>query len=437
MFRIDGKYTTATVMIDGVESECIAQIQAFLNHPAFTQPVAIMPDTHAGKGSVIGFTMPLGDNVVPYTIGVDVGCGVLAEVIGDIPIDLPMLDTMIRKYVPTGFNVHTKPIRNFRREFPWHDANVSYALFRMAYEEKFEKKLPRVEFSYEWFTEFCGKIGASVDNVECSIGTLGGGNHFIEIARSDDGDIWVVVHSGSRNFGLKIANYYQQIAVKAQMAPKDFHLKVDKIRERFSGPDIAREIAKLKEEYRMGLPRDLAFLSGESAHEYFHAMIFAQHYAQFNRKVIVDEILKSIPDYMGGARREWIESVHNYIDFDDMIIRKGAIRSYKDEQLIIPLNMRDGSLIGVGKSNPVWNCSAPHGAGRIMSRSVAKRTLNVDAFRKQMDDSGIYTTSVGKDTIDEAPAAYKDAKLIEEAIAPTVDVIGKIRPLYNLKAGGE
>lgn len=432
MIVIPGKYTTAHVMIDNVEPECIAQITEFVNHPAFTNPVAIMPDTHLGKGSVIGFTMMLGMKVIPNTIGVDVGCGVMATNIGNVDIDYAALDVGIRAKIPLGFDINSRPVVNFEREFDWVKANDIARQFRIRFEHQYGVAIHPVVYTYEWFKDLCRTVGAKVSAVEASVGTLGGGNHFIEVDVDSRGDKWVVIHTGSRNFGLKIADWYQKKAYDAINASRvSFTERVDEIRDRYaSEPNkIPGAIADLRESMGLNVSKDLTYLEGEDAYDYYHAMIFAQQYATFNRKTIMNRILSLLPNRTVG---QVIESVHNFIDFHDMVIRKGAVRSYSGESLIIPFNMRDGSIIGVGKSNPSWLCSAPHGAGRIMSRSVAKRQLRLDEYREQMQ--GIYSTSVSIDTIDEAPGAYKDANVIVDAITPSVEVVDWIKPVYNLKA---
>ncbi|MDD4050885.1 MAG: RtcB family protein [candidate division Zixibacteria bacterium] len=431
MFEISGKYTTARVMIDDVEEECIAQIRTFVNHPAFTNPVAIMPDTHAGKGSVIGFTMPLGDKVIPNTIGVDVGCGITAVNIGDIDIDYATLDRSVRKAVPVGFNVHGHAVVNLKHGFDWKLVNEIGYRFRDRFAATYDTTIEPVKYTYEWFEKLCTFVRAEPDAVRAAVGTLGGGNHFIEVAEGEQGEKWVVVHSGSRNFGLRVAEAYQRLALKTvgKHREREYQDRLDAIRTTCERNRIGAEIKKMRDELGLGIPKDLAYLEGQQAHDYYHAMIFAQQYAALNRDTMIARILATIPDAMVVDR---IESVHNFIDFDDLIIRKGAIRSHQDDRLIVPFNMRDGSLIGVGKGNVDWNCSAPHGAGRIMSRSVAKRTLSVEEYRDQMQ--GIYTTSVGRETLDEAPGAYKDAQTIIDAIAPSVEIVDRIRPVYNLKA---
>jgi RNA-splicing ligase RtcB len=276
--------------------------------------------------------------------------------------------------------------------------------------------------------KLCERVDAKVTQVNRSLGTLGGGNHFIEIGKDLNSEYWLTVHSGSRNFGLKIANYYQNLAAKQREHDICNKMKkeIDDIINSVTPTMREAEIQKVRDKYGVGSPKELSWL--DDADEYLEAMYLAQHYASFNRAVILSSICKEC----NLTSIESIESIHNYIDPADKIIRKGAIRSYKDEYMVIPFNMRDGILICKGKSNPTWNFSAPHGAGRVMSRSIAKRSINLDDFKAQMN--GIYSTSVCQGTLDEAPDAYKSAQIIEDAIGPTASIVNRIKPIYNLKA---
>lgn len=433
MITIKGRYTSADVMIDNVEAECIAQIQTFCNHPAFTNPIKIMSDCHAGKGSVIGTTMKMTRMVIPATIGVDIGCGMLAIAFPKVPIDFAQLDKDIRARVPLGFNTNSKARMSIEDDTNWSGLNDYARKFRINYLELTGEHIQPVVYSYEWFVSLCSKIKAKAGDVERALGSLGGGNHFIEIAESGD-HYWLIIHSGSRNFGLKVANYYQNLAEKRVKECQDAYYagRLDGLKERYSGQELGDKIDELHVECAMGIPRDLAYLTGQDAHDYLHAMIFAQNYAQWNRSIMGDRILAVIP---GAKPDEQITSVHNAIDFHDLTIRKGAIRSYEDEAMIIPFNMRDGSLIGTGKSNKDWNCSAPHGAGRVMSRTQAKKVLDLNDFKATM--GGIYTTSVSRDTLDEAPDAYKPWTVIRDSIDPTMEVRALLKPVYNLKSGGD
>jgi len=436
MFEINGKYTTAKIMIDEIEATCVSQIHGFVNHPAFTNPVAIMPDTHTGKGSVIGFTMEMTDKIIPNIVGVDLGCGMLAINIGkNIPISFKMLDDEIRKKVPFGMNTHNRSVINMERNFPWKDVNTSAHNFSLAYNKKFRTNIYFNEYDYNWFERKCTVIDGHINRIINSIGTLGGGNHFIEIGKDDNDDYWVVIHTGSRNFGKCICEYWQNIASNVVKKEKDeqFREEVEFIRKNYKGEDIKNMImyAKARIGVSENVSDELMYLEGADAHGYLFDMIFAQKYAEVNRSYIASIIMKilNVPEI------DRIETVHNFMDFRDFIIRKGAVRSYAGERFILPFNMRDGILICEGKSNPDWNCSAPHGAGRLMSRANAKKNIQMDTFKNQMN--GIFSTSVNKDTLDEAPDAYKDASTIEKAIAPTAKILLRIKPVMNMKDSGK
>jgi len=392
---LEGKYGKAFVTIEDPEQECISQIYSFLNHPVFTNYIAIMPDTHAGNGAVIGFTMPMTDKVISNVIGVDIGCGILSLKISGHVINWEKIDKIIRRSVPLGFNTHLTPIATIEKDFPWNTANQHIQAFLKEYKKLFNRHFEFEGFTYAWYLESCKQKNINPAQVDSSIGTLGGGNHFIEIGIDNNSDHWLTIHSGSRNFGLKIAQYWQKFA--------------------------------------QGLPenkqnnKDLAYLSYPFNLGYLTDMIFVQHFAQLNRRRIAEWLNADLDLHYTDS----IESIHNYIDFSDMIIRKGAIRSYAGERLIIPFNMRDGILICEGKSNKEWNYSAPHGSGRTMSRTQAKKCLDIEQFKNQM--TGIYSTCIGKETLDEAPDSYKPSEMIEQAIAPTAKIINRIKPLYNLK----
>jgi RNA-splicing ligase RtcB len=432
MFEVTGKYTTAKVMIDDVEESCVAQINHFVNHPAFTNPIAIMPDTHAGKGSVIGFTMPMSNRLIPNVVGVDIGCGMLSMNIGKhLPLSLELIDHKIRQRVPFGMETHDKAIINMETQFPWHQANVLAQKFSLAYRKKFDEEIHPPVYNMNWFMGKIEKIRAGgMRRFINSIGTLGGGNHFTELGLSDTEDHWVTIHTGSRNFGKCICEYWQGIASKS--FNKETHAehlqKIEDLKNTLKGRELFEAIKTLKGLRKPGIDmKGCEWLEGEEAHGYLFDMLFAQKYAEENRL----HIAHIICDILGINPTETIETVHNFIDFQDFIIRKGSIRSYVDERVIIPFNMRDGILICEGKSNPEWNCSAPHGAGRLMSRGQAKREINLEEFKDQMKD--IYSTSVGTGTLDEAPGAYKPARIIEEAIGPTATIIGRIKPILNMK----
>lgn len=440
MFDLKGKFTTAKVTIDYVEETGMAQIISFINHPAFTGPVAIMPDTHAGKGSVVGFTMPMGDKVIPNVIGVDIGCGMVSLGLGPLGLkglDLVHLDHKIRQQVPFGFATHDKAILDMKKDFPWKRACSEAQKFALAYQKKFGAGITLPQYDMDWFTKKCMAIGCDLGRAIKSLGSLGGGNHFIEVGTDQSGQIWITIHTGSRNFGKCICEYWQDKAVKKvkKQTKEDTQKAVKELKATYTGKELYDRIKALKNapdpvpEYNCA--DELRWLEGEDAQAYLFDMVFAQIYAEENRNQIASIILE-ILGVNDPNEISMIETIHNFIDFKDFIIRKGAIRSYTGERMIIPFNMRDGILVCEGRSNPEWNYSAPHGAGRVLSRGQAKKRIALETFKEQMKD--IYSTSVCAGTLDEAPDAYKDAKLIEEAIAPTATIIDRIKPILNMKA---
>ncbi len=365
MFEITGKYGTCKIFNDVVEETAMSQIYALMSHKIVEgHKVAFMPDIHAGAGCVIGTTMELGDIVIPSIIGVDIGCGVIGYNLGKIDIDFQSLDDVIRKYIPYGFAVN-------EAQYPFH----------------------REKLFYNMVKDICKKIDLALGRVKCAIGTLGGGNHFIEIDESEEGEKWLTIHSGSRNFGLKIALYHQK---KANVSCGG----------KFGG---------------------LAWLEDADAQEYYCDMKIAQEYALLNRAVMGAEILKN----MNWSTYQRVESIHNYIDFTNDVVRKGAISAGVDEDVIIPLNMKDGVIIGKGKGNPDWNFSAPHGAGRIMSRSKAKKEVSLEDYKEIMKD--VWSTCIGKSTLDESPFAYKNPKGIIKYFEPSVEVIERLKSVYVFK----
>jgi RNA-splicing ligase RtcB len=444
MLEIKGKYTTAIVTIDDVEEECINQIYTMVNNPAFTEKIVIMPDTHAGKGSVIGFTMPLTEKIIPNIVGVDISCGMLSFNVGDCITEnkdkLLKLDEKIRAIVPFGNNIQQRsavPSKYFEKNFPWSEANEIAKKFIVNYNKKFETDFKFVEYTYDWFINKQKEIGMRQD-AEMAIGTLGGGNHFIEVGKSaNTGDMWITIHCGSRNFGKELCDFHQNKAKKLIANKRNFDLKdkIEEIRKTSIPTEIEANIKQAKKDLGLDFTdiniNGMEFLEGQDAMNYFLDMIFTQVYAKFNRKRISENILKGLV----ADVKESIECTHNYINFDDMIIRKGSISSYVGEKMIIPFNMADGLLICEGKSNADWNFSAPHGAGRIMSRGEANRKVDLEKFKFRM--KGIVSTSVGKSTLDEAPQVYKDPKMIEAAIEPTCTVIDRVKPILNLKDGGD
>ncbi len=398
------------IFTDDVEQEAINQINELLDQEAFKDSkIRIMPDVHAGKGCVIGFTGNLGDKVIPNIVGVDIGCGMLCVELGNIDLDLERLDKIIREYVPSGKNIHNKILNYINCFFCLRDLHC--------------------------FEELKNK-----DNwLENSLGTLGGGNHFIEIDIDEDDNKYLVIHTGSRNLGKQVAEYYQELANQlcnyniGEYKEKQQEL-IKKYKEQGRKQEIQSALMKLKEEYKIDhkkIPKDLAYLEGQYREDYLHDMKICQEFASFNRKNIAIEIMKHLNCALSFPGNNF-ETIHNYISFEDNIVRKGAISAKKGEIVLIPMNMRDGCIIGVGKGNDDWNQSAPHGAGRIMSRMKAKETFNLDEYKESMKD--IYTTSVNEDTIDEAPFVYKPMQEIIDNISDTVDIIKIIKPIYNFKA---
>lgn len=404
---IQGKYNTAKVFTDNIEGEAIDQLLELCNQP-FVEgaKVRIMPDTHKGSGCVIGFTADLGDKVIPNIVGVDIGCGMLTINLDKIQIDLEELDKIINKYIPSGKNTHE------------------------GRKVKFEK-LQELR---------CFRSLKNTKRIEKSIGTLGGGNHFIEVDKDEEGNLYLVIHSGSRNLGLQVADLYQNLAIDLCSGKEEYYIKREDIIKEFKSQgrrkEIEKELMNLKQQYdelMPSYPKDLCFLTGKYREDYLHDMNICQEYATLNRSVMADIILnkllgKSVKDF------EWFNTIHNYINFDDNIIRKGSVSAYEGEKLLIPINMRDGSLVCIGKGNEDWNYSAPHGAGRLMSRTKAKKNINYEEFKKSME--GIYSTSVTEDTLDEAPMVYKPIEEIIENIEDSVEILGIIKPIYNFKAQG-
>lgn len=405
MIEVKGKYNSAKVFTDNVEEEVIDQIVELCNQPFIEgSKVRIMPDTHVGVGCVIGFTADLGENVIPNIVGVDIGCGMLTVELGDIEVDVVKLDEIIRKYIPSGKNTHEGRLIRFNKLQELH----------------------------------CYRDLQRTKRIERSIGTLGGGNHFIEVGKDSSGKSYLVIHSGSRNLGTQVALIYQNLAIDLCSGKESYFIEREKIITEYKKEGRRKEIQKaLKElksrydELQPKYPKQLCFLTGEFREKYLHDMNICQEYAVLNRNTMADIILKKLLG-KGIEKFEYFNTIHNYINFKDNIIRKGSVSAYKGEKLLIPINMRDGSLICVGKGNEDWNYSAPHGAGRLMSRTKAKETVSLDEFEKSME--GIYTTSVNEFTLDEAPMVYKPMEEIVENIKDTVDIIGVIKPIYNFKA---
>lgn len=403
--ELKGKYGTAKVFTNELEEGAKDQIINLLNQNFIEgSAVRIMPDVHQGIGSVIGFTADMGDKLIPNIVGVDIGCGMLTVELGDIDIDLPKLDKIIDNEIPSGRNVHE------RRKYKFDKLQDLHAFRKL----RNTKRLDR------------------------SIGTLGGGNHFIEIGVDSNDDKYLVIHSGSRNLGTQIAKLYQDLAVDLCSGKEGYYDKKEEIietyKEKRKKKMIQPTLRKLKKQYE-GLkpkyPKDLCYLTGRFRERYLHDMKITQEYASLNRETMAKIILSNLLN-KGLEDFPHFETVHNYINFKDNIVRKGAISAYEGESLLIPINMRDGSIIAMGKGNKDWNYSAPHGAGRLMSRTEAKEKLQLEDFKESM--KGIYSTSVHKGTLDESPDAYKPIEHIIDSISDTVEVVDIIRPIYNYKA---
>lgn len=393
MFELRGKYNTCKVYTDNCDNETISQITELLNQESILgSQIRIMPDTHAGKGCVIGTTMTLKDKVIPNLVGVDVGCGMYAIKLEETEIDCEKLDKVIRQYVPSGFAIHKRAIAT---------SNIRDMIAPVDKERAFK-----------------------------SIGTLGGGNHFIEVDRGSDMHLWLVIHTGSRHLGTEICKHYQDLAydkIRSQGIKEKTEKIIAKLQEDGKDRDIENTI-KILNMQAGPIPKDLCYVEGEDFDNYIHDMKIAQEHAAINRQTIAEQIIK----HMNLHIIESFETIHNYIDTANMILRKGAVSAKPNEKLIIPMNMRDGSLICLGKGNPDWNYSAPHGAGRIMSRGQAKESVTLEAFKESMKD--VYTTSVNQSTIDESPFVYKPMQEIIDNVRDTVEIIEIIKPLYNFKA---
>lgn len=402
------KIKNSIIYSDTIDEAAIEQIKELCKIYR-NEKIRIMPDYHAGKGCVIGTTIELLEKVTPNLVGVDIGCGVLAINLGKDKIDLKALDNQIKTSIPNGFNIHQEPLKydivNYFKEF----------------------EINNIEGSFD------------KERALCSLGTLGGGNHFIEIDKDSQGDFWLLIHSGSRHLGVEICNFYQNLAISNVDIERKYvkeHL-IRLIKEKLGAEEELSEILK-----RLNVnpcPEALAYLNGVEEKDYFDDMRIVQRYASLNRWLIAEQIGQFLNKRILFKSGKYIETIHNYIDFKKdndfrryKILRKGAVSAEKGEKLIIPMNMRDGVLLCEGKGNEDWNCSAPHGAGRLMSRKEAKTALKVEDFVKDMQ--GIYSSTVNESTIDEAPAAYKKMEDIVELIEPTVNILDIWKPIYNFKA---
>ena len=401
MLELRGKYNTAKVFTDVIDENAVSQIIMLLNQPMSQgQQIRIMPDVHAGAGCTIGTTMTITDKAVPNLVGVDIGCGMETVCIKESFIEVQKLDKLIRSEIPSGFAVR----------------------------KKIHRYMDKLDLADLYCIDHIDMLRA-----EKSLGTLGGGNHFIEADRGEDGSVYIVIHSGSRHLGLEVAKYYQEEAYRRlnSCSKEEIALFIAKMRSEGREKQIQKELKKLTNTKHTDIPKPLAYTEGDLFGQYIHDMKIVQEYAMLNRQAMMDEIIKG----MGLHVKDRFTTVHNYIDTENMILRKGAVSARKGEVLLIPINMRDGSLICTGKGNPDWNCSAPHGAGRLLSRGEARATLTLTEFKKQME--GIYSTSVSRETIDEAPMAYKTMDDIVSNIGDTAEIDDIIKPIYNFKAGGE
>ena len=398
MIELNGKYNSCKVFTDVVDENAVSQLITLLNQPMSEgQQIRIMPDVHAGAGCTIGTTMTITDKAVPNMVGVDIGCGMEVIRLKERHIEPQQLDKLVHQKIPAGFKIRKQPHR---------------------YNEQID------------LTELYCYDSIDHSRAELSLGSLGGGNHFIEADKSEDGSIYIVIHSGSRHLGVEVAGHYQEEAYHRLngSAKQDIDELVARLKAEGREQHIQSEIAKLKNTKRTEIPKPLAYCEGELFEQYIHDMKIVQHFAMLNRKAMMDEIVKGL----GLHVTEQFTTIHNYIDTENMILRKGAVSAQAGEKLLIPINMRDGSLICIGKGNPDWNCSAPHGAGRLYSRKAAKESFTVSEFKKQMQ--GIYTTSVCPGTLDESPMAYKTMEDIVDNIGDTAEIIDVIKPIYNFKA---
>jgi len=425
------------IFTNNIEEKAMEEINTLLQQEAFKDcKVRIMPDVHAGMGCVIGFTGNLGKKVIPNIVGVDIGCGMLCVNLGKIDLNLFELDNFIKNNIPNGFEVNDY---SDKRIFP-NDISLSEEYVERTYLQKL----------------YCYRYLKNKEHLRSSLGTLGGGNHFIEIDKDDEDNLYLVIHTGSRNLGKQVADIYQQIAIEHCSYKEELNSErlaiLKEYKEQGREKEIENALKALYDKYNglTKLPKDLCYLEGEDREDYLHDMRICQQFAQENRYSIARKILDrfiyykgkqikyynldvrdSIPTTDGVANLTYFESVHNYIDDEDMV-RKGAISAHKGKNVIIPMNMRDGCIIGIGKGNEDWNYSAPHGAGRIMSRMKAKEVLKVEDFQNEM--SNIFTTTANESTLDEAPMAYKPMEEIINAIGDTVEITKIIKPIYNFKA---
>lgn len=389
MVILEGKYNSCTIFTDNVDNETILQLHLLLSQEFISgNKIRIMPDTHAGSGCVIGTTMTIQDKIVPNLVGVDIGCGMLTIKLREREIDFAAFDACIRQYVPSGFDIHEVAIAK---------SNID-------------------------------NIVAPIDKDRAyrSLGTLGGGNHFIEVDRDSEGNLWLVIHTGSRHLGIEVCKHYQDLAYKNLHNTNKQEI-IDRLKAEGRQQEIEQTLKTLKEQ-AVSIPKDLCYVEGQDFLNYINDMKYTQEHARINRETIASQIISN----MGWHEVDRFDTIHNYIDTENMILRKGSISAKLNEKVIIPMNMRDGSLICLGKGNPNWNYSAPHGAGRIMSRKQARELISIDEFAASME--GIFTTCVNESTLDESPMVYKPIEEIIKNVQDTVEIVEIIKPIYNFKA---
>ena len=398
MMEIKGQVNTAICFARVIEDEAIEQIRRMCDYE-FTadSKIRIMPDVHAGRGCTIGTTMTVKDKAVPNIVGVDIGCGMYTVSLGKAEINMEQMDAAAH-FIPSGMNV-------------WEGRKERFDLLDLR----------------------CYRGLKDTRRLERSLGTLGGGNHFIEIDQAADGTRYLVIHSGSRNLGKQVAEFYQRLAVDLSRGKEEYFARRDALiaEHKAAGrrSEIQAALKELKWQSRESeIPEDLCFVYGQYLEDYLHDVEICQRFARRNRELMAEIILQRL----GLEAVDAFHTIHNYIDTDEMILRKGAIAAHEGEKVLIPINMRDGSVLAVGRGNPDWNFSAPHGAGRIMSRTAAKERLDLDEYRREME--GIYTTSVNEATLDEAPMAYKSLADIIDVIGESVDIMEVLKPIYNFKA---
>ena len=398
--EIQGKVNTAICYAKVVEEEAIEQIRRMCDYPMTEgSKIRIMPDVHSGKGCTIGTTMTITDKAVPNVVGVDIGCGMYTVDLGKGDIDLMLLDATAH-FIPSGMNV-------------WEGRQERFDLTGLK----------------------CFRELKDTRRLERSLGTLGGGNHFIEVDVSSDGTKYLVIHSGSRNLGKQVAEYYKKLAINLNRGYGDYLERRDEIIRTYKEQGRQEEIQEALKQLHWkvfggetSIPEDLCYLTGKYLEDYLHDVEICQAFAKRSREKMAEILIEKT----GLSAGDSFHTIHNYIDTDEMILRKGSIAAHEGEKVLIPINMRDGSVLAIGKGNPEWNYSAPHGAGRIMSRTKAKNTLSMDDYREAMKD--VFTTSVNSQTLDEAPMAYKSLDDIIDVISESVDVIEVLKPIYNFKA---